>query len=85
MSALFDFNNFDVEVPELSASSLSTDDLERAALACVDELRDRGRALEIETERDKHSTARRVIESLAESAREVLRRSEPANDNATGE
>ena len=80
-----DFYGFDIEAPQLSASSLSTDDLERAALACVDELRERGRALGIETERDKHATALRAIESLAISAREVIARSKPANDSARGE
>lgn len=55
---------------EVHATS-STAYLEAAALACVDELRERGRSLGIEAERDQHATALRVIEALAVSARTV--------------
>lgn len=50
---------------------LPTDALARAARAAVDELRERGRSLGIEAERDQHATALRVIEALAVSARTV--------------
>jgi hypothetical protein len=61
---------------------LSTDHLEALAQACVDELRERGRSLGIEAERDQHATALRVIELLAGSARAVgqIAAASPAND-----
>jgi hypothetical protein len=61
----------------------STTYLEALALACVDVLRDRGRALGIELEQDQHATALRVIERLAASARAVegIAQADAANAN----
>jgi hypothetical protein len=61
---------------------MSVDALEQAARAALDELRDRGRSLGIEAERDQHATALRVIERLAVSARtaEQIAAASPAND-----
>jgi hypothetical protein len=61
---------------------LPTDALARAARAAVDELRERGRSLGIEAERDQHATALRVIERLAGSALAVgqIAAATPAND-----
>ena len=61
---------------------LSTDHLEALAQACVDELRERGRSLGIEGDRDQHATALRLIELLAGSARAVgqIAAATPAND-----
>jgi hypothetical protein len=66
-----------------SHAILSTAYLEALALACVDVLRDRGRALGIETEQDQHATALRVIERLAASARAVegIAQADAANAN----
>lgn len=63
----------------------STDVLEATARACLDELRNRGAALQIEGDRNHHADALRSVESLASSARtvELLLRGKPANDNAT--
>lgn len=53
-----------------------------AAKAALGELRDRGRSLGIECDRDHHADALSAIESLASSARvaEMIRRTEPANN-----
>jgi hypothetical protein len=66
-----------------SHAILSTTYLEALALACVDVLRDRGRALGIELEQDQHATALRVIERLAASARAVegIAQADAANAN----
>lgn len=49
----------------------STSALEAMARECIDELRNRGRALGIEADQDLHSTGLRVVEKLATSASAV--------------
>lgn len=63
----------------------SIDELETWAKACIEELRERGRALGIEGDRAHHADALRAVESLASSARtvELLLKGKPANDHAT--
>lgn len=68
-----------------SCSRSSTAALEDMARACIDELRNRGRSLAVEADRDVHATALRTVERLAASASavELIARGKPANDNAT--
>lgn len=73
--------DFDLEAPERTASRLPTQQLARIATACIDELRERGRALGLEGDRHHHGDALRAVESLAGSAREAFERAKPANDN----
>lgn len=75
------------DVARESYGSFSTEFVEAIALAMADILRDRGRPLGIEGDRDKHATVLRSLESLAVSARTVesIAQAKPANDNAKGE
>jgi hypothetical protein len=75
--------DFDLEAPERTASRLPTQQLARIATACIDELRERGRALAIEADRDVHATALRTIERLTTSADTVerLAQAQSANDS----
>jgi len=65
-------------------ADLDTNDLEAIAKAALDELRERGRALGIETERDQHANALCVIERLAASARAVAQIAQATSANEDG-
>jgi hypothetical protein len=75
--------DFDLESPSDAAARMSTQQLARIATACVDELRNRGRSLAIEADRDVHATALRTIERLTSSADTVerLAQAQSANDS----
>lgn len=75
------------EMVRAEAASLATSQLEALAKAALDELRNRGRSLAVEADRDVHATALRTVERLAASARaiELIAKGTPANDNARGD
>ena len=73
--------DFDLESPSDAVARMSTQQLALVAAACIDELRERGRALGLEGDRHHHGDALRAVESLAGSAREAFERAKPANDN----
>ena len=72
------------DVARETVAAAQTDELEALAKAALDELRNRGRNLGIEIERDQHANALSVVERLAASARAVeqIARAKPASDPA---
>lgn len=73
------------EMVSVEVASRTTDQLAAVVFAVIDELRNRGRSLAVEADRDVHATALRTVERLVASASavELIARGKPANDNDT--